>query len=176
MFYPKWPAFQQLLLFPPRWPCMCPPPAPSHPASALPCGSRWPTLHLSVRTKLEPGRACCGCMWLWPTVKAGGVRVVTSSYSESPSRPPSPLPWPPPHCGWHMTPAQTGRLDTRQHRHSVPGVLTIQRAPSETIEIPAGRHLTLRKALSEERPQPDGGESRRLVWLPMCERERMLSY
>nr|XP_055046898.1 protein piccolo isoform X2 [Misgurnus anguillicaudatus] len=51
-------------------------------------------------------------------------------------------------------PTQNGRLDQRQHRHSVAGVLTVQAAPSN--EIPAGRHLTLRKALSEERPQPDG--------------------
>ncbi|KAA0720887.1 Protein piccolo [Triplophysa tibetana] len=58
-------------------------------------------------------------------------------------------------------PTQNDRLDQRQHRHSVPGVLTIQRAPSETPanEIPGGRHLTLRKALSEERPQPDGGKT-----------------
>ncbi|KTG47060.1 hypothetical protein cypCar_00002258 [Cyprinus carpio] len=57
-----------------------------------------------------------------------------------------------------MAPAQNGRLDPRHHRHSVVGVLTIQRAPSESPanEIPDGRHLTLRKAMSEERPQPDG--------------------
>ncbi|ROI15349.1 Protein piccolo [Anabarilius grahami] len=57
-----------------------------------------------------------------------------------------------------MAPAQNGRLDPRHHRHSVVGVLTIQRAPSESpaSEIPDGRHLTLRKAMSEERPQPDG--------------------
>ncbi|XP_057179570.1 protein piccolo isoform X3 [Triplophysa rosa] len=55
-------------------------------------------------------------------------------------------------------PTQNDRLALRQHRHSVPGVLTIQRAPSESPanEIPGGLHLTLRKALSEERPQPDG--------------------
>nr|XP_021330913.1 protein piccolo isoform X5 [Danio rerio] len=54
--------------------------------------------------------------------------------------------------------AQNGGLDPRHHRHSVVGVLTIQRAPSESPahEVPDGRHLTLRKALSEERPQPDG--------------------
>ncbi|XP_042577800.1 protein piccolo-like isoform X7 [Cyprinus carpio] len=54
--------------------------------------------------------------------------------------------------------AQNGRPDPRHHRHSVVGVLTIQRAPSESSanEIPDGRHLTLRKAMSEERPQPDG--------------------
>ncbi|XP_043092610.1 protein piccolo isoform X3 [Puntigrus tetrazona] len=57
-----------------------------------------------------------------------------------------------------LQPTQNGRLDQRHHRHSVVGVLTIQRAPSESPanEIPDGRHLTLRKAMSEERPQPDG--------------------
>ncbi|XP_016298557.1 protein piccolo-like [Sinocyclocheilus anshuiensis] len=60
--------------------------------------------------------------------------------------------------GEYMAPAQIGHLDPRHHRHSVVGVLTIQRAPSESPanEIPDGRHLTLRKAMSEERPQPDG--------------------
>ncbi|RXN19697.1 piccolo-like isoform X3 [Labeo rohita] len=60
-----------------------------------------------------------------------------------------------------MAPAQNGRLDPRHHRHSVVGVLTIQRTPSESPanEIPDGRHLTLRKAMSEERPQPDGGKT-----------------
>ncbi len=66
-----------------------------------------------------------------------------------------------------MAPAQNGRLDPRHHRHSVDGVLTIQRAPPESPanEIPDGRRLTLRKAMSEERPQPDGGESwtRRMI-------------
>ncbi|XP_056113497.1 protein piccolo isoform X5 [Rhinichthys klamathensis goyatoka] len=57
-----------------------------------------------------------------------------------------------------LQPTQNGRLNPRHHRHSVVGVLTIQRAPSESPanEIPEGRHLTLRKAMSEERPQPDG--------------------
>ncbi|XP_042577799.1 protein piccolo-like isoform X6 [Cyprinus carpio] len=57
-----------------------------------------------------------------------------------------------------LQPTQNGRPDPRHHRHSVVGVLTIQRAPSESSanEIPDGRHLTLRKAMSEERPQPDG--------------------
>ncbi|XP_051545001.1 protein piccolo-like [Myxocyprinus asiaticus] len=55
-------------------------------------------------------------------------------------------------------PTQNGRLDPRHHRHSVIGVLTIQRAPSKSQanEIPEGRRLTLRKAMSEERPQPVG--------------------
>ncbi|XP_067284156.1 protein piccolo isoform X4 [Pseudorasbora parva] len=54
--------------------------------------------------------------------------------------------------------AQNGSLDPRHHRHSVVGVLTIQKAPSESPanEIPESRRLTLRKAMSEERPQPDG--------------------
>ncbi|XP_016430139.1 protein piccolo isoform X3 [Sinocyclocheilus rhinocerous] len=58
----------------------------------------------------------------------------------------------------HLQPTQNGCLDPRHHRHSVVGVLTIQRAPSESPanEIPDSRHLTLRKAMSEERPQPDG--------------------
>ncbi|XP_051976578.1 protein piccolo-like [Xyrauchen texanus] len=48
-------------------------------------------------------------------------------------------------------PTHNGRLDPRHHRHSIVGVLTIQ-----ANEIPDGHHLTLRKAMSEERPQPDG--------------------
>ncbi|XP_042604524.1 protein piccolo isoform X3 [Cyprinus carpio] len=57
-----------------------------------------------------------------------------------------------------LQPTQNVRLNPKHHRHSVVGVLTIQRAPSESPanEIPDGRHLTLRKAMSEERPQPDG--------------------
>ncbi|XP_059361033.1 protein piccolo [Carassius carassius] len=57
-----------------------------------------------------------------------------------------------------LQPTQNGRLNPRHHRHSVVGVLTIQRAPSESPanEIPDSRHLTLRKAMSEETPQPDG--------------------
>ncbi|TSK13301.1 Protein piccolo [Bagarius yarrelli] len=54
-----------------------------------------------------------------------------------------------------LQPIQTGCLSVRQHRHSVAGVLTIQTAPSNTPgnEISDGHHLTLRKAMSEERPQ-----------------------
>lgn len=53
-------------------------------------------------------------------------------------------------------------------RHSVVGVLTIHRAQSDWLAGPPsappgsradGRHLTLRKAVSEERPQSTGGES-----------------
>ncbi|KAF4079767.1 hypothetical protein AMELA_G00182040 [Ameiurus melas] len=56
-----------------------------------------------------------------------------------------------------LQPTQTGCLSLRQQRHSVAGVLTIQRALPDTPgnEITDGRHLTLRKAMSEERPQRD---------------------
>ncbi|KAK3517760.1 hypothetical protein QTP70_018329 [Hemibagrus guttatus] len=56
-----------------------------------------------------------------------------------------------------LQPTQTGCLSLRQHRHSVAGVLTIQTALSNTPgnEITDVRHLTLRKAMSEERPQRD---------------------
>ncbi|XP_049329269.1 protein piccolo isoform X10 [Astyanax mexicanus] len=53
-----------------------------------------------------------------------------------------------------LQPTQNGRLSLRHHRHSVVGVLTIQKAAAN--EITDGRHLTLRKAMSEERPQLDG--------------------
>lgn len=60
-----------------------------------------------------------------------------------------------------MPPAENGRLSLRYHRHSVVGVLTIQRPQCEfpANESRDGRHLTLRKAISEERPQMDRGES-----------------
>ncbi|KAI5093997.1 protein piccolo isoform X10 [Silurus meridionalis] len=56
-----------------------------------------------------------------------------------------------------LQPTQTGCLSLRQHRHSVAGVLTIQTALSNTPgnEITDGHHLTLRKSMSEERPQRD---------------------
>ncbi|XP_066523229.1 protein piccolo [Hoplias malabaricus] len=53
-----------------------------------------------------------------------------------------------------LQPTQNGRLSLRHHRHSVVGVLTIQKAAAN--EITDGRQLTLRKAMSEERPQLDG--------------------
>ncbi|XP_017567690.1 protein piccolo isoform X2 [Pygocentrus nattereri] len=53
-----------------------------------------------------------------------------------------------------LQPTQNGRLSLRHHRHSVVGVLTIKKAAAN--EITDGRHLTLRKAMSEERPQLDG--------------------
>ncbi|XP_056133056.1 protein piccolo [Lampris incognitus] len=65
---------------------------------------------------------------------------------------------------------QQGRLSLRHHRHSIVGVLTIQRAQSDWLPaLPSvasakgnradGRHLTLRKAMSEERPQTSGARS-----------------
>ncbi|XP_068611334.1 protein piccolo [Brachionichthys hirsutus] len=65
---------------------------------------------------------------------------------------------------------QRGRLSLRRHRHSVVGVLTIQRAQSDWLPaLPSivaatgskadGRHLSLRKAMSEERPQSIGARS-----------------
>ncbi|KAK5848885.1 hypothetical protein PBY51_008572 [Eleginops maclovinus] len=65
---------------------------------------------------------------------------------------------------------QRGRLSLRHQRHSVAGVLTIQREQSDWLPaLPAvvsaygsradGRHLTLRKAVSEERPQSIGARS-----------------
>ncbi|KAM4614790.1 protein piccolo [Polymixia lowei] len=69
-----------------------------------------------------------------------------------------------------LQPSQRGRLSLRHHRHSVVGVLTIQRAQSDWLPaLPSvasskgsradGRHLTLRKAMSEERPQTTGARS-----------------
>ncbi|XP_068162998.1 protein piccolo [Antennarius striatus] len=69
-----------------------------------------------------------------------------------------------------LQPSQRGRLSLRHHRHSVVGVLTIQRAQSDWLPaLPSivaakgskadSRHLTLRKAMSEERPQSIGARS-----------------
>ncbi|XP_072311181.1 protein piccolo [Eucyclogobius newberryi] len=61
-----------------------------------------------------------------------------------------------------------GRFSLKPQRHSVVGVLTIQRAQSDWLPTlppvalrrpPDGRHLTLRKAWSEERPQSSGVRS-----------------
>ncbi|XP_055367492.1 protein piccolo isoform X3 [Betta splendens] len=65
---------------------------------------------------------------------------------------------------------QRGHFSLRHQRHSVVGVLTIQRAQSDWLPaLPAlasakgsradGRYLTLRKAVSEERPQSSGARS-----------------
>ncbi|XP_034145869.1 protein piccolo isoform X2 [Esox lucius] len=68
-------------------------------------------------------------------------------------------------------PAQKRRLSLRHHRHSIVGVLTIQRAQSDSLPAPPGtapsanggradgRHLTLRKAMSEERPRMEGART-----------------
>lgn len=153
--------------------------APSHPASTLSAslaglhctsvdavspsqaGPRALWLHVTLTYSKSWWCPCCDEFILWVSISPPFSPLQTSP----PSRPPP--------RGWYMAPAQNGRLDPRHHRHSVVGVLTIQRAPSESpaSEIPDGRHLTLRKAMSEERPQPDGGESC-LVWLPMTARER----
>lgn len=67
-----------------------------------------------------------------------------------------------------MDPGQRGRFSLRHQRHSVVGVLTVQRAQSDWLPaLPPvsdrrpsdNRHVTLRKAWSEERPQSSGGES-----------------
>ncbi|TKS90813.1 Protein piccolo [Collichthys lucidus] len=69
-----------------------------------------------------------------------------------------------------LQPSHRGRLSLRHQRHSVVGVLTIQRAQSDWLPaLPSivsakgsradGRHLTLRKAVSEERPQSIGARS-----------------
>ncbi|KAL0963012.1 hypothetical protein UPYG_G00348370 [Umbra pygmaea] len=67
-----------------------------------------------------------------------------------------------------LQPTQKGRLSLRHQRHSIAGVLTIQTARSDLLPAPpgteasangrqaGGRHLTLRKAMSEERSQADG--------------------
>ncbi|XP_038851320.1 protein piccolo-like [Salvelinus namaycush] len=67
-------------------------------------------------------------------------------------------------------PAQRGRLSLRHHRHTIVGVLTIQKAQSDSLPAPPGpaasanrsqadgRHMTFRKAMSEERPQREGAQ------------------
>ncbi|KAM8883590.1 protein piccolo isoform 2-T2 [Synchiropus picturatus] len=65
---------------------------------------------------------------------------------------------------------QRGHASLRHQRHSVVGVLSVQRAQSDWLPAPPaaasstgsradGRHLTLRKAVSEERPQSGGARS-----------------
>ncbi|GAA6079490.1 protein piccolo isoform X1 [Tachysurus ichikawai] len=103
-------------------------------------------------------------------VATAGPQCTSSSYSESPSRcpfPNFPRTFPRPFSSnvlgflRDLNPqpylAQTGCLSLRQQRHSVAGVLTLQTALSNTPgnEITDVRHLTLRKAMSEERPQRD---------------------
>ncbi|XP_063356541.1 protein piccolo isoform X8 [Pelmatolapia mariae] len=90
----------------------------------------------------------------------GGAAVATGdAQQQSQQQPPQ-----------RLQPSQRGRLSLRHQRHSVVGVLTIQRAQSDWLPaLPSivsakgsradGRHLTLRKAVSEERPQSTGARS-----------------
>ncbi|XP_026002297.1 protein piccolo isoform X8 [Astatotilapia calliptera] len=90
----------------------------------------------------------------------GGAAIATGdAQQQSQQQPPQ-----------RLQPSQRGRLSLRHQRHSVVGVLTIQRAQSDWLPaLPSivsakgsradGRHLTLRKAVSEERPQSTGARS-----------------
>ncbi|XP_030004904.1 protein piccolo isoform X4 [Sphaeramia orbicularis] len=94
------------------------------------------------------------------TGSGGGVAIATGDApQQSQQQPPQ-----------RLQPSQRGRLSLRHQRHSVVGVLTIQRTQSDWLPaLPSvvsakrntadGRHLTLRKALSEERPQSIGARS-----------------
>ncbi|KAM9846146.1 protein piccolo [Aulostomus maculatus] len=94
------------------------------------------------------------------TGSVGGAAVTTGdAQQQSQQQPPQ-----------RLQPSQRGRLSLRHQRHSVVGVLTIQRAQSDWLPaLPSvvstkgsradGRHLTLRKAVSEERPQSTGARS-----------------
>ncbi|XP_040886268.1 protein piccolo [Toxotes jaculatrix] len=94
------------------------------------------------------------------TGSSGGAAIATGDApQQSQQQPPQ-----------RLQPSQRGRLSLRHQRHSVVGVLTIQRAQSDWLPaLPTvvsakgsradGRHLTLRKAVSEERPQSTGARS-----------------
>ncbi|XP_056223393.1 protein piccolo isoform X2 [Seriola aureovittata] len=94
------------------------------------------------------------------TGSSGGAAIATGDApQQSQQQPPQ-----------RLQPSQRGRLSLRHQRHSVVGVLTIQRAQSDWLPaLPSvvsakgsradGRHLTLRKAVSEERPQSTGARS-----------------
>ncbi|XP_069375664.1 protein piccolo isoform X8 [Paralichthys olivaceus] len=97
------------------------------------------------------------------TGSSGGAAIATGpdAPQQSQQHPPPPQ---------RLQPSQRGRLSLRHQRHSVVGVLTIQRAQSDWLPaLPSavsatggradGRHLTLRKAMSEERPQSTGARS-----------------
>lgn len=88
---------------------------------------------------------------------------------------PLPTPWSTPGDP-RTAPGRRGLLSLMHQRHSVVGVLTIHRPQSDGPPAPPsdpprappwtlpgnrvdGRHLTLRKAVSEERPRSSGGES-----------------
>ncbi|KAB5542027.1 hypothetical protein PHYPO_G00086720 [Pangasianodon hypophthalmus] len=153
-----------------------PPCLPSLSASYSPCGYCRPTMHLSGRATPPTCPLSQGghTLWLHVTIKYSKKLVVSMLYRvhtlslhlvalSLTSLEPFLVPFPP--MFWVFLrdltpqpyPAQTGCLSLRQHRHSVAGVLTIQRALSNAPgnEITDGRHLTLRKAMSEERPQRD---------------------
>ncbi|KAK2859013.1 hypothetical protein Q5P01_003633 [Channa striata] len=94
------------------------------------------------------------------TGSGGGTAMATGDASQqSQQQPPQ-----------RLQPSQRGHFSLRHQRHSVVGVLTIQRAQSDWLPaLPSvvsakgsradGRHLTLRKAVSEERPQSTGARS-----------------
>ncbi|XP_028427092.1 protein piccolo [Perca flavescens] len=94
------------------------------------------------------------------TGSGGGAAIATGDApQQSQQQPPQ-----------RLQPSQIGRLSLKYQRHSVVGVLTIQRAQSDWLPaLPSavsakgsradGRHLTLRKAVSEERPQRTGARS-----------------
>ncbi|XP_034433907.1 protein piccolo isoform X2 [Hippoglossus hippoglossus] len=99
------------------------------------------------------------------TGSSGGAAIATGP--DAPQQSQQQQPPPPPQ---RLQPSQRGRLSLRHQRHSVVGVLTIQRAQSDWLPaLPSamsatggraeGRRLTLRKAMSEERPQSTGARS-----------------
>ncbi|KAM3859167.1 protein piccolo [Diretmus argenteus] len=94
------------------------------------------------------------------TGSGGGAAIATGDAPQQPQQQPV----------QRLQQSQRGRLSLRHHRHSVVGVLTIQRAQSDWLPaLPSivsakgsradGRRLTLRKAMSEERPQTTGARS-----------------
>ncbi|KAG8005604.1 Protein piccolo [Nibea albiflora] len=98
----------------------------------------------------------------------GSGRGVAIATGDAPQQSPQQHPQPQPQQ--RLQPSHRGRLSLRHQRHSVVGVLTIQRAQSDWLPaLPSivsakgsradGRHLTLRKAVSEERPQSIGARS-----------------
>ncbi|KAJ8007211.1 hypothetical protein DPEC_G00115180, partial [Dallia pectoralis] len=93
----------------------------------------------------------------------GGVAVATDEASVLPQQHRlQPISYPP---------AQKRRPSPRHHRHSIAGVLTVQRAQCDSLLAPPGtapsangsradgRHLAFRKAVSEERPLMEGART-----------------
>lgn len=144
-----------------------------------------PTMHsgLMLRTPLvrdTRGRVNVHCaLWLHVILSQADYHDEDELHSESPScssllTPWTAMPWPFVSCCWpckmQTHPGQRSQLSLRHQRHSVVGVLTIQRPQSDWLPaLPStlsakgsradGRLLSLRKAMSEERPQSIGGES-----------------